>query len=281
MQVLAVDVGASKIEFATKEQLRAGRVGRIEIDKTLNHRQLAFIISGLIEEEGADGVGLALPGMISGGEVLVLPNLQKVDGKKLSILLQKLPAKVFVENDVKCMALAHLAARGGKNDDFILIAPGSGIGGAIVRGGKLMRGANNMAGEFGHMKMKDITGGYKDWEQLCAGVGLEKRWRMRKKTAKSAKEIFKLADRDKLARRLVCEGAQEFGAGLASIANALDPKEIIIAGSVGRAYMKDAKLKKIVKASYCAQATKPARNKKIALSEISYPALRGALLMSK
>ena len=60
--------------------------------------------------------------------------------------LHRLAIPISIENDVKCMALAQWAARGKrKDDDFLLVASGSGIGAAIVKGGRLVRGAHNTA----------------------------------------------------------------------------------------------------------------------------------------
>lgn len=65
--------------------------------------------------------------------------------------------RVRVDNDVNCAALAELAARGRAGDQphsMVFIAVGTGVGGALVLGGQLWRGASGLAGEIGHIPVR-------------------------------------------------------------------------------------------------------------------------------
>lgn len=280
--VLGIDVGASKAEWASGRKFGNGRVGLALIPKNCDEKKLLELIRARVNENRPDAVGLALPGFVVNRQLIRLPNLPNVDGARFMHGLRQIGIPVMVENDVKCIALAEWAARGRRgDDDFLLVAPGSGIGGAIVSHGRIVRGAHNTAGEVGHLKVRDGKGGWMDWEHYCSGFGIEKRWIKEKKERKSAKQIFALAAADPLARRLAREGADAFGAGLAGLANALDPAEILIAGSVGKAYMNDAKLRRVVSAAYAQNAIQPVKKTPIRLAKTARPALHGALLLAQ
>ncbi|WP_442940354.1 ROK family protein [Nocardioides sp. B-3] len=87
-------------------------------------------------------------------------------------------APVVLDNDANCAVLAEWtygAARGA--DSAIVVTMGTGIGGGILMGGRLVRGANGMAGEFGHMKVVPNgqpceCGGQGCWEQYSSGNAL-------------------------------------------------------------------------------------------------------------
>ena len=295
--LLGIDVGASKAEWTSGQRgaqgrkFANGRVSRILIPKNCDAKNLLEIIRSRVNENRSDGVGISLPGFVVKGRLVRLPNLPNVDGPAFMAGLARLRRTgmpLMIENDVKCMALAEWAARGCKaDDDFLLVAPGSGTGGAIAREGRLVRGAHNTAGEVGHLKVRDENGGWIDWEYFCSGFGIEKRWMKKKKgkntekKRKTAKEIFASTASDRLARHLVLQGADAFGAGLAGLANALDPAIIIVAGSVGKAYMTDARLRHAVSAAFAENAIEPVKKTPIRLSKVASPALRGAWLLAQ
>lgn len=299
---LGMDIGASKVEWMVCPERAAGRegtartnagitrAGRTALAKNCDEKKLLEIVSARADENRPRATGLSLPGFVVGGRVVGLPNLANVDCAAFAAGLARLRRagmRLTVENDVKCMALAEWAARGRKSgDDFLLVAPGSGIGTGIVREGRLVRGAHNTAGEAGHARMAfggmgraGPEGRLAEWEALCSGFGIERRWKERKKTAKSAKEIF--ASTDPFAKKIAKDGAFAFGLGLANLAAILDPAEIIVAGSVGKAYMQKRKLRTIMQKTFEKNAIMPVRNTPIRLSGLRRPALDGAWLLAQ
>ncbi len=326
---LAIDIGASKLEYALAGAKGArARIARIAIPAKMTSGRLVRLIVRICKKSRATSLGICFPGFVHDGKVLKLPNLSDVrafDAK--SVLKRKLSIPVSVENDAKCMALAVWHARGRKeDDDFIVIAPGSGIGGAIVRNGRLVRGEDNQAGEFGHMKIliarnaAPSTAGRKntlvpgasgasghggsrgasgpgpieeEWEQLCGGFGIARQYALalgEKKQAKNgrffpvipanqrdAKHI--LHSSDPLAKKISNQSAAYFGLGLALIASALEPREFVIAGSVGAAYV--GPLRKKVMHAFEANASDEAKDTIISPCPIPHPALWGAALLSR
>lgn len=274
---LGIDVGASKAEWASGRKFAKSRIGRAAIAKNCDEKGLLELVRALADENRPRAIGLALPGFVVNGRLVKLPNLSNVHGPAFMAGLARLRIPVRLENDVKCMALAEWTARGQQgDDDFLLVAPGSGIGCAIVSQGRLVRGAHNCAGEVGHVKMADERGRLVDWEALSGGFGIERKFGQ---SGWDAKRIF--SSNDAKSRKHAGRAARYFGLGLASLAAILDPAEIIVAGSAGQAYMKDAGLRRAVNAAYVQNAIPPVRNTPIRPSKLAHPALRGAWLLAQ
>lgn len=282
-KVLAVDIGASKIEWAFFERGEMIKRQKMPTPKNITGKEIIDFICSVALKENANAVGVALPGFVKGGRVIKLPNLPHVE--KLDIkneVGKRTGIPVFVQNDVKYASLAQFnSGKAGENDNFVFVAPGTGIGGAIVVGGKLVSGKENAAGEFGHMKILVGEKGGKakalEWEEICAGHGIEAEFLKESGKKMSAEEIF---NSDNPAAKKVCKnGAYYFGIGLANIANTLNPEKIVIAGSVGKAYC--AKWRDEMMRAFSSNAIVPAKNTKIVLCKFENPALLGAMLVAK
>src|SRR4030095_4223023 len=102
------------------------------------------------------GIGIGSPGIVTDGVVKYPPNFKgwkEIDLKK--IISSKFEIKTEVDNDAKCGGLAELLfGYGKKYKNFIFLTLGTGIGGAIIIDGKLYRGEQNSAGEFGMTSIK-------------------------------------------------------------------------------------------------------------------------------
>ncbi|MEU5737241.1 ROK family protein [Streptomyces tendae] len=107
------------------------------------------------------GVHVALPGLVTGGTVRQAPNLGwqrvAVEGLFAQALLALRPAHrplpVSSDNEANAAALAELWFGAGTEGvrSFLYLTGEIGIGGALVLGGGLLRGAHGFAGEIGHM----------------------------------------------------------------------------------------------------------------------------------
>ncbi len=104
--------------------------------------------------EGLLGVGIAVGGPVNpvNGQVLRggLPNWTGIDLRQLFGPMFEAP--LFIDNESNCSAIAEMtwgAAQG--FEDFIVYTLDLGVGGAIVSGGKVLRGIAGGAGEFGHV----------------------------------------------------------------------------------------------------------------------------------
>jgi len=104
---------------------------------------------------GLRGVGIGIPGFIDmeSGVVLGAANLPGFEDFPIRAEIQsELGIPILLENDANAAALGEMWMGAGRDvDDLILMTLGTGIGGGIVIGGKILHGFRGMAGEFGHM----------------------------------------------------------------------------------------------------------------------------------
>jgi len=100
------------------------------------------------------GIGIGVPGIIDmqTGLVRESPNLPDwVDYPARAAIEQCLKTVVILENDANVAALGEKWLGAAKDfSDVAMLTLGTGVGGGLVLGGSIWRGANGMAGEFGH-----------------------------------------------------------------------------------------------------------------------------------
>ncbi|MGH2871934.1 MAG: ROK family protein [Solirubrobacteraceae bacterium] len=154
--VVGVDLGGTKVAVA---RLGGGRLSDSSVAPTELHDQ-----AGLIEQlvsmvqacrgERLDGVGIGVPSVVefATGRVVSSANVPLANVHLRRILGERLGAPVFVDNDATVAALAEahdeqlrMTAR-----DLVMLTIGTGVGGGLVLGGRIYRGATGAAGELGH-----------------------------------------------------------------------------------------------------------------------------------
>ncbi|MGP8247482.1 MAG: ROK family protein [Bryobacteraceae bacterium] len=105
-------------------------------------------------KQGLAGIGAGVPGFIRIREGFItnsnnLPYLENFPVR--DELARRLGTKVILENDANAAALGEKWVGAGKGvDDLVLLTLGTGVGGGIISGGRILRGAVGMAGEIGH-----------------------------------------------------------------------------------------------------------------------------------
>jgi len=115
-------------------------------------------ISKLRDRHGAAslaGIGVGVPGFIRIKEGFItncnnLPYLENFPVR--DEIGRRLGTAVVLENDANAAALGEKWIGAGKDvDDLVLLTLGTGIGGGIISGGRVLRGFVGMAGELGHI----------------------------------------------------------------------------------------------------------------------------------
>ncbi len=161
--VLGVDVGGTKILIGCIEnngtvfKQKKYPMNRATQESSL-HSIFAAIDDFMKEKPAAKAplaMGIGLVGHVNndGGEWLNAINIPINEVVPLSdILSKKYGIPVFLDNDVHAATLAEMRLGvGQKYKDFVYVNIGTGISAGIVCNGRLVRGCDNYAGEFGHM----------------------------------------------------------------------------------------------------------------------------------
>src|SRR3954470_14051344 len=151
---IGVDVGGTKVSVAA---LEGATLSEPTLRPTVLSSSQALIdqLAEVIEAAGpADAVGIGVPSVIdfATGTARHSVNVPLQDVPLRRILTERLKLPVFVDNDATVAALAEA-----HDDDLhqvaqslILFTIGTGVGGGIVLGGRIYRGATGGAAELGH-----------------------------------------------------------------------------------------------------------------------------------
>jgi len=153
--LIGVDVGATKLAAAPLQD------GRLDVCQVLPTEaasadalmdEIAVVFEKLRRRETA-AVGIGVPAVVefATGRAKWSVNLRLADVPLRALLEERLGLPVFVDNDTTCAALAeaHDGARLAVRN-LVMVAVGTGIGGGLVLGGHVYRGATGAAGEIGH-----------------------------------------------------------------------------------------------------------------------------------
>src|SRR5919107_4793708 len=206
-------------------------------------------------------IGVAAAGFVNSARstVLFAPNIAWRDYPLRDRIAALLPddVRIVVENDANAAGWAEFRFGAGREvDDMVMLTVGTGLGGALIVDGKLVRGAWGVAAEVGHMRV--VPGGHYCgcghegcWEQYASGSALVRDAQAaivvdaeRGATllglaggdpeALTGPQITEAAQAgDPLSVSLLAQLGRWIGEGSASVAALLDPELIVIGGGVG------------------------------------------------
>jgi predicted NBD/HSP70 family sugar kinase len=194
-----------------------------------------------------DGIGICLPGRADPllEELIFAPNL-KWPASSIKARIQRATGlRVEMDNVANACALSEVWF--GDSDglhDLVVVNVSEGIGTGIFANGRLLRGANGMAGEFGHVQM-DLHGSVCGcgsrgcWETVASNrAGLRYYQEMSgAATAPSFVALLKMAESgDADSIKALKKMASFLGRGLRMISSALAPSEIVIVGDITTAW---------------------------------------------
>ncbi|GAB77626.1 glucokinase [Austwickia chelonae] len=268
---VGIDIGGTKVsggvvtgEGQILHRARAATPNRSTSPQVVEDT-IVSVVEQLQEAAGADvavrAVGVGAAGWVSSDRATVLfaPHLSWRHERLRDSLRSRIDAPVFVDNDANAAAWAEWrfgAARG--QEDMVMITLGTGIGGAILREGRIDRGRWGLAGEFGHMQVvpdgqRCECGNRGCWEQYASGNALVREARsmidagspiatdlavrLRADGGPLTGPLVTAAARegDPTAVELLAEIGHWLGVGLANLAAALDPSLFVIGGGVSAA----------------------------------------------
>ena len=187
-QAIGVDLGGSHV-MATVVDETGETKAKHERD-IIDHSPAAVFaaVEKVVGEALADakekqvvGIGIGAPGNIDleTGTIRYSPNFGWKDVALGDQIRGAFKFPVFVANDARCATLGEHTFGAGKGvPDFVLLTLGTGIGGGIVSGGRLLLGGLASAGEIGHHQIRPhdgfVCGCTKIgcFEAQCSGTGL-------------------------------------------------------------------------------------------------------------
>ena len=265
---IGVDVGGTNVKIALVD--KEGSIVYSNTTPTRTEMGYEYTISNIkqaivdlmketkTDKNSIEGIGFGFPGQIDcdAGIVRVSPNIPGWINVPIAQIIEKefgIPTKV--DNDVRCAALGELAFGAGKGcKNLVCITVGTGIGSGLIINGKLVRGADNAAGEIGHIKLQMHDGpicGCGDsgcLEAFASGpsiVAMAQEYILGGKSTKYRElanpEItpYVVAEAakqgDKVALKIFERMGKYIGIGLANVVNLLNPEKIVIGGGVADA----------------------------------------------
>ncbi len=203
--------------------------------------RLCTLAHELLRQHGRrpDAAGISCGGPLDSHHGLVLgpPNLpgwDRVDA--VALVSRKLGCPARLENDANLGALAEWrwgAGRGCRS--LVFLTMGTGLGAGIILDGRLWRGACDLAGESGHVRLAaDGPEGYGkrgSFEGFCSGGGIARWARSEGLAVADAAGLFALAQAgDVPAQALVARVSQRLGEGIAVLVDLLNPECVAIGG---------------------------------------------------
>ncbi|WP_457252921.1 ROK family glucokinase [Pedococcus sp. P5_B7] len=221
------------------------------------------VVAELIDGAGDDvvAVGIGAAGFVAADRATVVfaPHLSWRDEPLEANLQRRVPVPISVDNDANAAAWAEWRFGAAQGDSHVVMVNlGTGIGGAMILDGQIMRGRYGIAGEFGHMQV--VPGGQRCecgnkgcWEQYASGNALVREARaMMTAGSPMATDLLNLVggdpssltgpmiteaarDGDATATELLGEIGQWLGIGIANLAAAFDPGVFVIGGGVSAA----------------------------------------------
>ncbi len=157
-RLIGVDVGGTKVSAAVLGPSGLGDPVLVSTrtasqDELLD--QLAQVILGAADGDDECLVGLGVPAVVefATGRARHAPNVPLHDVALREVLAEKTGLPVVVDNDatVAALAEAHDEHFDLVHPDLVMLTVGTGVGGGVIIGGRIFRGATGAAPELGHM----------------------------------------------------------------------------------------------------------------------------------
>jgi len=197
---------------------------------------------------GPCSVGIGTPGTLTASGLLKNSNTVCLNGRPLrDDLSAAIGQPVRIANDANCLALSEATDGAGAGADVVFAAIlGTGTGAGIAVGGRVLAGANGVAGEWGHNPLPwavpgddpllDCYCGQRGCiETLLSGPGLARDHRHHGGTALSAEQIARQAAAgDAACCASLRRHASRLARALAGVINLLDPDVIVLAGGLSQ-----------------------------------------------
>lgn len=204
-----------------------------------------------------EGIGIGLPGIVDIEGGTMRKGIHRVPELTGAPLVELIRARggvpVFIDNDVNALALGECTWGLGRGAaSMVMLALGTGVGGAVILDGHLVRGKSGYGGELGHVSVNldgrpCLCGVRGCLAAYAAGFGMATELDRRTRgdvdgrpaqpnydeTLSDAEAVFRAADAGSAdARGVIREACQAVGAAIGGLANGLNPDVIVITGGI-------------------------------------------------
>jgi glucokinase len=264
--VVGVDLGGTKVAVTVKRGADLGQ-SQVRPTKLSNTGELVEQLAEMVDSvrpNELDGVGVGVPSIVEfeTGTVVSSVNVPLAKVPLRRVLGERLGVPVFVDNDATVAALAEAHDENLRlvAQNLVMVTVGTGVGGGLVLGGRIYRGATGGAGELGHTIVGlDLAGavpapmgfpqpGSLEW--VASGHALDRlaaqaanlhpesalgHLQAEGKPVLGADAVQAARDGDQSACRMVEIWGQRLGIGIANAINTFDPEEVVIGGGAAQA----------------------------------------------
>ncbi len=245
-----------------------------------------------------EGVGIALPGRVDPAtqRLVFAPNLGWADIELQQTIEQATGLPVKLENAANACALAELwlgrSTEGLRN--FIVVTVSEGIGTGIIMNGQLVRGSSDMAGEFGHVQLRDDgptcrCGNRGCWEvwgsnsAACRYYAEATSTAGKRSSSKNSAPSPEFEDLLRLAKQndlRACQSLEKMahylGEGISMLVNGLAPEAVVLVGEITRAW---SRVGPIIEGIVKRHSLPHAATRIIPTDPAEQPRLRGAVVL--
>lgn len=257
---IGVDAGGTKVEGLVVDLEEGGRVldRRLVPMPALDQEAAVRTIVAVARELMADhpeirALGVGAAGMVDvNGVMRFAPNIAWREFPLAEQIGRAAGLPILVDNDANVAAWGEFRFGAGQGcQDMLLVTVGTGIGGGIVSGGRLFRGAHGFAAEIGHIIVEPGgpmcgCGNLGCWEQVASGRAIDRLGREAARefpnshmvhlaggdpervTGPVVTEAAKQGD--SVAARILAQVGKRLGEGIAGLVNILDPDIVVVGG---------------------------------------------------
>lgn len=243
--IVAIDLGGTNTKFGlvTKDLKVVDTIsipteGNLPPEEKL--KQWLEIITKWQSSTPINLIGIGIPGPLDTEQGIILesPNLKNwVQFSFTDFFKKNLELDCYIENDGNCAALGEWAAE--PVSDLVVLTLGTGVGSGVISNNSLVRGVGGLAVEAGHITI-DINGPRCNCgkngclEVFVGGRALVSRYEvLTQKSNCTPFDIFKKAQEgEKTASDMIESWTQALAAGIGSLINVFNPKQVRLTGGV-------------------------------------------------
>jgi len=261
---IGVDVGGTKVAALlvdSEGKVRDRRLVPSPADdvEAVTRTVVALVAELLADHDGVAAVGVGAAGLVSReGVVRFAPNVAWREFPLRERVAAGVRVPVAVENDANVAAWGEYRFGAGRGTaDLLVVTVGTGIGGGIVIGGELFRGANGLGAEIGHIIVEPHgplcgCGNHGCWEQVASGRAIERLGKLAALEQRGSvlaemaggdpsrltgPDVTKAArDGDPVAMGILEDVGHRLGQGIAGLVNVLDPDAVVVGGGAADAH---------------------------------------------